>query len=100
MTDYGKRLIYDTAAQHRLVALARQRGSDFIPLDMITYILFNDTPAVDAREVVHGRWERVAAYNDGVLNTVACSVCKTCQPVGAWDYYSYCMHCGAEMDGE
>lgn len=46
----------------------------------------------------HGRWEKKAAYNDGVLNTVACSVCKTYQPVGSWDYYPYCPHCGNPMD--
>jgi hypothetical protein len=64
------------------------------------YMEIANIPAVEAKPVVHGRWERVAAYNDGVLNTVACSVCKTYQPIGAWDYYPYCMHCGAEMDGE
>ena len=47
-----KRLIWDADAQHRLVALAVKRGDDAIPMDMITYILFNESPTVDAVEVV------------------------------------------------
>lgn len=52
----------------------------------------------EVKEVVHGRWIKKAAYNDGVLNTVACSACDTFQPVWSWDYYNYCPHCGAKMN--
>ena len=51
------------------------------------------------RRQSEGEWVKVAAYNDGVLNTAKCSVCKTFQPVGCWDYYPYCPHCGAHMKG-
>lgn len=56
-------------------------------------------PAADVVPVVHGRWEKKAAYNDGVINVVACSACKTYQPTGCWDYHKYCPYCGARMDG-
>lgn len=46
-----------------------------------------------------GEWVKVAAYNDGVLNTVKCSVCRTYQPIGDWDYTTYCPFCGAKMKG-
>jgi hypothetical protein len=55
-------------------------------------------PDADVEPVVHGWWIKKAAYNDGVLNTVACSVCNTFQPIGCWDYYNYCPHCGAKME--
>ena len=51
------------------------------------------------RKQSEGEWIKVAAYNDGVLNTVKCSVCKTFQPVGCWDYHPYCPMCGAKMKG-
>lgn len=95
---YGKRLIYDTDAQHKLVALARQRGSNLIPLDMITYILFNDTPTVEAKEIRYGHW--IEDYGD--LRCSACSASFSdeirfmnrnykCEDL------SYCPSCGVEM---
>ena len=56
-------------------------------------------PTADVAEVVHGEWILCAAYYDGILNTAKCSVCGTHQPIGSWDYYDYCMYCGAKMDG-
>ena len=49
------------------------------------------------RKQSEGEWIQVAAYNDGVLNTVKCSVCGTYQMVNYWMYYPHCMHCGAKM---
>lgn len=57
-------------------------------------------PAMDAEPMRHGRWIRVAAYNDGVLNTAKCSLCNTYQAISNWDFYDYCPFCGAMMDGE
>jgi hypothetical protein len=99
-----KRLIWDEDAQHRLVALAVKRKSDFIPLDMITYILFNESPTVDAVEVVHGRWKSIPASTpDGWKNSrtgeqvypMYCSVCGDAYMNGP---YKYCPSCGACMD--
>lgn len=53
----------------------------------------------EAEPVKHGRWIEAAAYNDGVLNTAYCSVCRTFLPVRNWDYHNYCPTCGAKMDG-
>ena len=102
MADYGKRLICDTAAQHKLVALARQRGSDLIPLDMITYILFNDTPTVEAKEVVHAKW--IKQWHDNNLIGHEYEECPICGCMISdtekfWDC-KFCPNCGAFMDGE
>lgn len=104
MSDSGRRLIYDTDAQHKLVALARQRGSDLIPLDMITYILFNDTTAVEANEVVHGYWINTPPYtaSNGEYNKAQeCSVCNAYFVSSGYTKYfnhPYCCECGAKMD--
>ena len=55
---------------------------------------------LEVEPVVHGRWIRAAAYNDGVLNTAYCSVCRNFLPAYNWDYHNYCPNCGARMDGE
>ena len=93
-----KRLIWDADAQHRLVALAVKRGDDAIPMDMITYILFNESPTVDAVEVVHGRWERhLSPYSD---NYWTCTCCNGNFMTDAAQYWKYCPNCGAKMDGD
>lgn len=53
----------------------------------------------DFVEVKRGKWEKVAAYNDGIINTVKCSICKEYQPIGEWDWQAYCPRCGAKMEG-
>ena len=94
MTDFGGRLIYDTDAQHMLVDLAVKRGSDLIPIDMITYILFNAVPTAEARHVIHAKWEKHK-----------CTNCGKAEP-GYYDYKedciiyepsAYCPSCGAMM---
>lgn len=62
--------------------------------------MLDDIPAADVAEVKHGEWIKVAAYNDGILNTVKCSICGSFQPIGKWDYTAYCPDCGAKMDGK
>lgn len=94
MSDFGRRLIYDTEAQHKLVALARQRGSDLIPLDMITYILFNDTPAVEAREIVHAKWEKHKCTNCGKTEPGYYDPTEDCI---VYTSSAYCPSCGAMM---
>lgn len=54
---------------------------------------------IEAETVKHGRWIKAAAYNDGVINTAYCSVCRTFLPISNWDYHNYCPTCGAKMDG-
>jgi hypothetical protein len=58
----------------------------------------DSVPAVDAVEVVHGRWEDFCGNK-----MCCCSVCKaefdnTCNEIhGEW---CYCPNCGAKMDLE
>ena len=59
----------------------------------ITRRLIENSPTVDAVEVVHGRW-----VDNGIPESMlsGCSVCGfTC---GAYSF-NYCPNCGAKMDG-
>lgn len=100
------RLINADALKDRLLKInscaMRKNGMPINLIDGISIALgcLNDMKTIDAEPVVHGRWIRAAAYNDGIMNTVFCSRCKVFQIVGNWDYYPYCMHCGAKMDLE
>ena len=51
--------------------------------------LLDDSPKVDAVEVVHGRWAIINEY---------CCVCSVCHNASIQTYY-FCPECGAKMDG-
>ena len=61
--------------------------------------IINEQQAVDAVEVVHGRWEP----REDVKGFVCCSVCHDCNIYDEWPdgkKWNYCPNCGAKMDGE
>ena len=58
-------------------------------------MVVEDTPTVDAVEVVHGRWERYIDEDEDV-HYYTCSVCNYM----AIPRYKYCPNCGAKMDGD
>ena len=53
-------------------------------------------PTIEAKPVVHGRWEE-ASDGDGIV----CPFCRTdfCTIIYDTDYFNYCPNCGAKMDG-
>lgn len=58
--------------------------------------MFDEIPAADVTEVVHGRWEHL------VGDEWCCSVCGfVITTEGSWDKPTkkYCEDCGAKMDG-
>lgn len=72
-----------------------QSGDDTITLSWLkTWLEMQET--VDAAEVLHGRWKKIAHY------PYYCSVCEEIAPLdceGESHYKSnYCPHCGAKMD--
>ena len=56
--------------------------------------IIDETPTVDAVEVVYGRWEQGDYYDCGDV----CSVCDWDSLMDDCDF-SYCPNCGAKMDG-
>ena len=56
--------------------------------------IVDDSPTVDAVQVVHGRW--IKRRFTETLSGYECSNCST-----TWDAETnYCPNCGAKMDGE
>ena len=57
----------------------------------------DDIPGVDAKEVVHGRWEQRKILDwFGTKICFRCTECKT-----HWDANTnFCPNCGAKMDGD
>ena len=53
-----------------------------------------DVPTVDAKEVVHGWWERYIDEDEDV-HYYTCSACNYM----VIPQYKYCPNCGAKMDG-
>ncbi len=51
----------------------------------------DESPTVDAVEVVHGRWQII-----DFAGTIKCSVCGE----EVFDESNYCPNCGAKMDGD
>ena len=56
----------------------------------------DETPTVDAVEVVHGRW--IGGYSGTEYTIPKCSRCGYGN--GAVGASNYCPNCGAKMDGE
>lgn len=54
-----------------------------------------NAPAVDAVEVVHGKWRKVYVCSDERLWAYRCDKCNAENPRGSY----YCPNCGAKMDG-
>lgn len=64
-----------------------------------------DAPTVDARPVVHGRWEKEDQSGISIDGYMVCSACNVMIPKP--DYNRYCLHrlnfcpnCGADMRGD
>ena len=61
----------------------------------------DSAPIVDAKPIVHGRWERRKSPAGIVYYT--CTVCENCNWLDSFDAlkkYYYCPHCGAKMDDD
>ena len=58
--------------------------------------MIEDMPTIEAKPVVHGRWEE-ASDGDGIV----CPFCRTdfCTIIYDTEYFNYCPNCGAKMDG-
>ncbi len=61
-------------------------------------VMIQNAPAVDAVEVVHGRWERLNYVN----GWARCSRCESTWELEKIDAFNmtFCPNCGARMDGE
>ena len=96
------------ATEKRLIdaneAIERAKNSDKIVGSSIwetgeVVEFLEDSPIVEAVEVVHGRWEP----RTDVIGFVQCSVCCDCNVYDDWadgKKWNYCPNCGADMRGD
>ena len=94
--DKEKRLIEVKSAWKK----AQRIYSDPVLLHAIQNVL-DETPTVDAVEVVHGRWvDTGKTFEDEKCryNYWECSECNN-QIAGRYGLHNYCPNCGARMDG-
>ena len=92
MTD--KRLIDANALMKNTGKIPQLRGITYGRMKKAV----EETPTIDAVEVVHGRWE----YSFGSYSTPKCSCCGWCIPYSEdsrLDARNYCPSCGEKMDG-
>ena len=81
-------------------------GGDFGYFDETIDSVVNEQPAVDAVEVVHGRWLKteVEAGDPYDGNSVYCFDVMVCSVCGCHfdvsEAMNYCPNCGAKMDGD
>ena len=57
----------------------------------------DNAPAVDAVEVVHGRWEYM---HDSIFNCTNCGSIHIVETSMGNPKWRYCPNCGAKMDGD
>lgn len=69
------------------------------------YRAIENAPNIEAKEVVHGRWE-LHGNDDDCGCSYFCSNCHRSYDEdyfyvhGQYRHFNYCPHCGAKMDGD
>ena len=76
--------------KEHFVLVGARAGKTKVLLESMIEQLIKETPAIDAVEVVHGRWSFIGEN---------CCVCSVCHKHAIADYY-FCPECGAKMDGD
>lgn len=54
--------------------------------------------AVDVAEVIHSEWHTATVRMNCI--DVTCKNCHNTEKISITNYFEYCPHCGAKMDGE
>lgn len=55
-------------------------------------------PAADVAEVIHSDWHTSTVRMSSI--DVTCRNCHRTEKISITNYFEYCPHCGAKMDGE
>ena len=60
--------------------------------------VLDDTPTADVGEIIHSEW-RTATVRMNCID-VTCRNYHNTEKISVTNYFEYCPHCGAKMDGE
>ena len=88
-----KRLIDANELTDRLNHTTMVAYPNLFPGLLAAVEIVDDSPTVDATEVVHGKWMRA---RKPVTANMECSICKKEYLLSD---FNYCPNCGAKMDG-
>lgn len=83
--------LYEMAITHKDF---KQSIADFVSLKEV----LDDTPTADVAEVIHSEWHTVTVRMSCI--DVTCRNCHNTEKISVTNYFEYCPHCGAKMDGE
>ena len=76
--------------------MPNESGYEFLRGIATAITEIEDSPAVDAVEVVHGAWEPCAIQPNGFVGSYRCTACGN----ASINDSNYCPNCGAKMKGE
>ena len=60
--------------------------------------MVDDLPDADVAEVIHSEWHTATVRMSCI--DVTCRNCHRTEKISITNYFEYCPHCGAKMDGE
>lgn len=60
--------------------------------------VLDGTPTADVAEVIHSEWHTATVRMSCI--DVTCRNCHKTEKISVTNYFEYCPHCGAKMDGE
>ena len=76
------------------------RSQEFIDAIEVAIANLGDMPTIDAEPVRHGWWVDTGFFTSSKIPIYACSVCFNEVYDNYINCHNYCLHCGAQMDGE
>ena len=66
--------------------------------EIVTLEDFDRQPTADVVEVIHSEWHTATVRMSCI--DVTCRNCHNTEKISVTNYFEYCPHCGAKMDGE
>lgn len=94
----------DLISREALITVMETKCDESKPLDVlirnVSVAAIKKAPAVDAVEVVHGRWKKSNDYGAHAFTRFygICSACSFQVGYNSAVHYHYCPNCGAKMD--
>lgn len=87
----------DTDKVYEMASIHEDFKQNIADLTSLKEVL-DDTPPADVEEVVHSDWHTATVRMTCI--DITCRNCHRTEKISITNYFEYCPHCGAKMDGE